>query len=119
MDIKRVIFVDNISDIDFSNVGMHWTKSMDYVHTGGGQNGFSKGRFRVEFIAESFSGAINNEATAESNNNFPKEQEVILDANQSFDCMVSIMDEVENYEVEFEEYTINTGTRCDQWVNNF
>ena len=119
MDIKRVIFVENISDIDFSNVGLHWTSNMDYIHTGGGENGFSKGRYRVEFISEGFSGTFNAEATKESNNNFPKEQEVILCANQEFDCMVSIMDEVENYEVEFEEYQINTGTRCDKWVKNF
>lgn len=116
MNIKRVIFVENISDIDFQNVGLHWTANMDYTHNGGGQHGFSSGKFRVEFFAEDVTVSINDEATAESNANFPKEKEVVLDTNQEFSCMVSVMDDEEGYEVSFEEMTINCGTRCDAWV---
>ena len=35
-EIKRVVYVSDISEIDFDNFGVHFTENIEYNHTGGG-----------------------------------------------------------------------------------
>jgi len=112
--IKRVIYVDDLNEIDYDNVGVHWTKSGNYNHAGGGSNGGTiKKSIKVTFFAAEFE--VNEDATEISNREYPREEEVVLEMNQELEVVVEIES---GWGVEREERVINVGTRADEWVKN-
>ena len=114
-EIKRVIFVSDISEVDFNNFGVHFTEDLNYIHSGGGSNGITpEGAVKVTVYCKKY--AVNTEATLVSRENYPKEKEVVLAANQSLKCEISVMKDGKF--VSFEKGVISTGTRCDEWVKN-
>ncbi len=117
MTIYRTIYTST-PNLDFSNTGLHWTRNENYQHNGGSAAGITqKQRYQWTLIAEVSAENINAEATAESNKQHPREQEVVLNANQILSCEIWCFDtEEEEDMVEGEDFTINTGTRCDPWV---
>ena len=114
-EIKRTIFVSDLSEVDFNNFGLHFTEDLNYVHAGGGSNGVTpEGSVKVTVFCKKY--AVNADATRISRDNYPKEKEVVLEANQNIKCEISVMKNGKF--VSFEKGTINTGTRCDEWVKN-
>lgn len=114
----RRIFVSDLSEIDFDNFGVHFSENHHYEHNGGGSNGLTKvARYNVRVTIETAS--INEAATAISRENFPREREVVLDFNQILPATLNVIDlESGDFAVFNREITINTGTRCDKWVEN-
>lgn len=112
----RKIYVSTIEEIDFENFGVHFSENDNYSHAGGGSNGATEEkRFEVCFYAES--AQVNEDATSRSREEYPREQEVVLEFNQKVDGELFILDTKENYMVVDGEYkTVNTGTRADKWV---
>ncbi len=117
--IKRVIFADKLEDVDFTNVGVHFTSDLGYNHKGGGSNGGTVEReYKITFICKNYE--INEEATEISNESYPSEQEVILEFNQELiaDVQVQTKTKFGGYgRVVNSEKKINIGTRCDLWVS--
>lgn len=123
--IKRTIYLSNLSDLDLNNVGCHFTKNLAYKHSGGGSNGVTntKTAYRVEVLVSEYTS--NDEATAISNENYPNEQEVVLEMNQVITAEIIITPAVDGgwgtrFHPEYKRYTTqaNTGTRADVWVKN-
>ena len=113
-EIKRVIFVNDPSEVDFENFGVHFTEDRNYNHNGGGSNGLTPDAdYKVTVWCKRYS--INEAATEVSRNEYPHEKEVVLDFNQNLNVEVSIMKG--SQPISFEKRKINTGTRCDKWVN--
>jgi hypothetical protein len=117
--IKRVIYIDNESEIDFENVGVHFTGNMNYSHTGGGGNGATIERaLKVTFFVENYN--VFGEATAISNEGYSSEKEIVLLPSQNLIAEVhfqrwnSLGGYSRPYKVE--KKNINIGTRMDQWV---
>lgn len=112
----RKIYVSTIEEIDFENFGVHFSENENYSHSGGGSNGLTdEKRFEVCFYAEA--AQINEDATNRSREEYPREQELVLEFNQSVQGELFILDTVDNYMVVDGEYkTVNTGTRADKWV---
>lgn len=118
--IKRTIFVDSLEEIDFSNVGVHFTSDLGYDHKGGGSNGLTvqKG-IKVTFFLKDY--IVNKEATSTSNEGYPNEKEVVLEFNQ--ECLATVYIQRKTMlggygRVEETTKKINIGTRCDLWVEN-
>lgn len=131
MKAIRVIYVNNLEEIDFDEVGVHFTKNLKYTHNGGGANGYTKMKdLKVTFVVDG-DFEINEDATRESNENYPHEREVVLAFDQELEVEVRIAKPIDSYkwsqERGFERIyrtfkkfrrTINTGYRCDPWVHN-
>jgi len=118
--IKRVIMVEDLNEISLENFGGHFTANMAYQHKGGGSNGVTNtnARYKVTFECRQYE--VNQDATEISNEEYPREQEVVLTANQSVNGKMSIMERLGNGMYDFISHnvptTINTGTRFDKWV---
>lgn len=114
----RRIYVNDPSEIDFENFGVHFSEDNYYRHSGGGSNGTTKkARYEVRVIVDS--AVINEQATAISRDEYPHEKEVVLAFGQNVKATVSIVDTETGYFVGShmgEVRKINTGTRCDKWV---
>src|SRR5690606_36377146 len=131
MKICRKIWIRDIEEIDFDEVGVHFTKNKNYTHRGGSSRGTTKDEgFLVTFIADG-DFEINEDATRESNENYPHEREVVLAFDQELEATIKIAKPIDSYkwskERGFERIyrtfktikrTINTGYRCDPWVHN-
>lgn len=118
---KRTIYLNDISEFDRDNVGVHFTKDLAYVHSNGGSNGVTNKNtnFRVDIYVKDYE--INEEATALSNENYPKEQEVVLEFNQEINVEVRIFPRVNDCfwgRCSISTMGVNTGTRADLWVKN-
>ena len=117
--IVRTIQINDLSDLDLSNVGCHWTENVDYIHKGGGQHGTTNRlKYTAKLICTKYQ--KNEKATEESRKNYPKEREVVLEKNQSLKGRLVIINN-DNYSFAFYgfmgiEVEFNTGTRCDAWV---
>jgi hypothetical protein len=134
--IKRTIYIETLENIDFSNVGLHWT-AKNYMHS------FSEARspyateernpltgeweakkhFMVCFsVAFSYAAVeVNTTATAQSRRDYKHECEVILAPEQQLYAVVRIYEMLGSdvkYFIHKERKLINTGTRCDAWVKN-
>lgn len=119
--IKRVLFIDDIGMIDFANIGCHWTSNMSYAHSGGGMNGFSKGKFQVTLLTSRT--MINKEATKISREGYPHEKEVVLSENTTLKVVYLLVVPMINGKLDYskqERYIANgnTGNRVDIWVKN-
>jgi hypothetical protein len=114
-EIKRVIFVSDLSEIDFNNFGVHFTENLQYTHLGGGSNGLSEAKkYKITVFVKKYE--VNENATNISRESFPHEKEVVLDFDQELNCQLSI---IENNEfVSISKCKINTGQRSDLWVRN-
>lgn len=117
--IKRVLFIDDISMIDFDNIGCHWTSNMSYAHAGGGMNGFSKGKFQVTLLTSRT--GINKEATKISREGYPHEKEIVLNENTALKVVYLLVVPMINGKLDYskqERFIIsgNTGNRVDKWV---
>lgn len=119
----RRIFVNDPSEIDFDNFGVHFSANNSYRHIGGGSNGTTdKKRYEVRAIVEK--AEINDTATAVSNEEYPNEQEVVLQGNQKIQAKVFVIDTQEGFYVGEGGHngyiaTLNTGTRCDKWAEKY
>lgn len=108
--IKRVIYLNNIEELDLNNCGVHFTSNKDYNHVGGGSNGTTKTEGKIAVVINVLGGyknKINTEATAISNENYPNEKEVVLNFNTKLTAWIN-----------GNKVTINTGDRGDLWVKN-
>lgn len=119
--IKRVIFIDEITMIDFENVGCHWTSNMSYTHAGGGMNGFFKGNFQVTLLTSRT--GVNKEATKISREGYPHEKEIVLNENTTLKVVYLLVVPMINGKLDYskQERFItrgNTGNRVDKWVKN-
>jgi len=115
--IKRVIYVDTLQDLDFENIGVHFTSDLGYSHKGGGSNGGTKEKeYKVTIFCKQYK--VNEEATAISNEGYPNENEVVLEFNQELtaEIKVSKINSFGYGRAEQSERKINIGTRCDLWV---
>jgi len=112
-EIKRVIFVSDLSEIDFNNFGVHFTENLQYIHLWGGSNGLSEvKKYKITVFVKKYE--VNEDATRLSRESFPHEKEVVLDFDQELNCQLSI---IENNEfVSISKCKINTGQRSDLWV---
>lgn len=114
----RRIFVNDISEIDYANFGVHFSENNGYRHSKGGSNGSTeKKRFEVRAIVES--AKINASATEISRSEYPTEEELVLEFGQQLDAKIIIVDTKTGYYVgshNGEIKSINTGNRCDTWV---
>ena len=114
-EIKRVIFVSDLSEVDFNNFGLHFTEDLNYTHKNGGSNGLTPdGEIKVTVYCKKYK--TNTEATRISREGYPREKETVLQPNQELKCEISVMKN--GKPVSFEEGVVNTGTRCDKWVKN-
>jgi hypothetical protein len=114
-EIKRVIYVSDISEIDFDNFGVHFTEDIEYNHTGGGSEGLSEvKKFKITVFVKKYE--VNEEATLISREGYPHEKETVLCFDQELKCEISVMDN--NEFVSFSKRKINTGQRADLWVKN-
>ena len=112
-EIKRVIFVSDLSDVSLDNFGVHFTENLNYVHNGGGSNGLTPdGEYKVTVFAKKYK--VDRQATEISRENHPHEKEVVLAFGQELECELSVMKNGKF--VSLEKRTINTGTRADAWV---
>lgn len=118
--VKRVVYLNEVSELDLNNLGNHFTKNNSYTHKGGGANGvtlFKKIKCSIRAMIEE--SLINKEATLLSNNEYPHECEVVTFQNS----------EILVYEISYEFHAdrlpmkfdnepkkANTGSRIDKWV---
>ena len=126
MKVKRTIYLESLDQLDLDNLGCHFSSAMGYIHRNGSQSGTTrKGLFLVEIYVDVDKGMINQEATEQSNLEYPKEMEVVLNTNQSLDVTVSVHKGTQsNGEIVFYRSGLrpaysaiaNTGTRVDDWV---
>ncbi len=119
MTIKRTIFVSSPEEIDYKNLGCHFTANLGYNHKGGGSNGGTvEKQYKVDIYAKKYE--VNEVATAISNENYPSEQEVVLEMNQEIEVEIYIAKHngigygISNPET----LIVNTGSRADIWVKN-
>lgn len=134
--IFRTIRTNDPNEIDFKNIGCHWTSDEYYEHTGGGEQGFSKGRYLVTFETKISKGNVNQEATDFSNDEYPSESEVVVQPRTKLNAIMTILDEETGYYFEVSDLrnyknktdkssvknlpiVINTGNRYDRWVEKF
>lgn len=119
MEIVRRIYADKYEDIDFSNLGVHWTSDEEVlIRTNGTLSGNEKtGSKAFNLYVEVEESDINQEATEESNTYHSWEKEVVLNKNVVLhNVIVFDMEEGEDVaEIE----VANSGTRCDDWVEKF
>jgi hypothetical protein len=118
--LKRVLYLDSENDIDFENLGNHFTRRMDYVHNGGGEKGFSNGKYIVcvcGFVEEN---RINEAATEFSNKNYPHESEVVTEKKSEIRITSIQVLTKKGYLLRKKRVNIlaNTGKRIDAWVKN-
>ena len=117
--IKRTFYVDSPEQIDLENIGCHFTANLGYNHRGGGSNGGTiEKAYKVTIYTKDYE--INEEATKISNENYPHEQEVVLEMNQKIDIeMLVAKHNGMGYGICKPEYiTADTGERADVWVKN-
>lgn len=119
MEIVRRIYADKYEDIDFSNLGLHWTSDEEVlIKTNGTLSGKEKsGAKAFNLYVKIDDSMINKEATEESNKNHSWEKEVVLNPNVELENVI-IFDMEEGEDVATIE-TASSGTRSDEWVKNF
>jgi hypothetical protein len=123
----RSVQIDSLEELDTNNFGLHFTANPNYQHNGGGSNGATPNKKYTAKIEVSGKFEVCEDATAESNFNHPKEKEVVLMPSQILSGKLVIIDNATckfSYEGKYwghqgQDITINTGTRCDQWVLEF
>ena len=112
-EIKRVIYVSDISEIDFDNFGVHFTENLKYSHTGGGSGGLTEvKKFKITVYVSKYE--VNEAATLISREGYPHEKETVLEFDQELKCGFSILEN--NEFVSYTKRKINTGQRSDSWV---
>lgn len=130
--VYRRIFINAESDIDFGNVGVHFTKSKEYIHRGGSFRGCTREDDLLVTIVVDGDYEVNEEATAVSNEEHPREKEVVLAFNQELEAEIRIARRINAEKWDrnsrewlpiyrtFKKYRsrINIGDRCDPWVRN-
>lgn len=116
MIIYRAIFLNSITELNLSNFGCHWTKDESYPSSVQfTTNDISKKRRQgtIKFIFKTRikKSQINISATIKSNEEFPDENECVLNKNSVLNKITLIFPK---------EYSFtssgNTGTRCEKWV---
>lgn len=113
----RKIFVNDISEIDTDNFGVHFSENDYYRHNGGGSNGTTKkGLYEVQMFVDGCV-QINMDATSISREEYPHEQEVVLAFDQKIEGRLNVINlESGQYEVFNKKCEFNTGNRADKWV---
>jgi hypothetical protein len=114
MQVSRVIFVTSEKEINFSEVGAHWTSDETVLaNMNSSLVGCEKGKKLILF-AEIEDSMIDTECTEISNTNYPHEKEVVLNLNTE-------LENVEIYDPSDDEVLMtvrcNTGSNCNEWVN--
>lgn len=114
MEISRAIFVTSEKEINFSEIGVHWTSDETVLSDiNSSLVGCEKGKKLILF-AEIEDSIIDAECTEISNTNFPHEKEVVLNLNTE-------LENVEVYDPSEDEVLMvvrcNTGENCNEWVN--
>lgn len=119
MEIVRRIYADKYQDIDFNNLGLHWTSDEEVlIKTNNSLSGNKiTGAKAFNLYVEIEDSMINKEATKESNTTHAWEKEIVLNKNISLENVI-VFDMEEGEDVA-EIETANSGTRCDEWVKNF
>ena len=116
--IKRIIYVENLNEIEHNDIGVHFTSNLGYNHKGGGSNGLTKQKqFKVTILCKEYE--VNEEATAISNEGYPNENEVVLEFSQELqaEIMIQKTTPLGGYgRAKTSQEKINIGTRCDLWV---
>lgn len=116
MQAKRVIYIADPKSLDLQNVGLHFTASRQYIH--GYLNPFQvedDNRYMVTFRINGEL-PIHEGCTEMSNENYPKEREVVLMPDEEMTCTLVIVDRKQRTEKVRRNVKINTGQRCDRWV---
>ena len=115
--VKRVIYLQDASQIQWDNIGVHFTEDLRYDHTGGSSNGLTPmGAIKVTLYCTKY--AVNQAATEMSREEYPQEMETVLEFNQEIKAEFFIRDVATGELIETGKCKINTGTRADQWVLN-
>ena len=119
MEIVRRIYADKYQDIDFNNLGLHWTSDEKVlIKTSGTLSGNDKtGAKAFNLYVEIDETMINKEATEESNTNHAWEKEIVLNPNVVLENVI-VFDMEEGEDVAEIEIA-NAGTNCDEWVKPF
>lgn len=118
MEIFRIIYANNIEDIDFNNFGVHFSSNGERLSVLMMKNPRKFNREDVSgkkaffFVAEVNEDQINDEATQISNEGYPEEFEVVLEMN----TQINITEAYEVDELVDENMVANTGTNADAWV---
>jgi len=134
IQIVRCVQVDNLEEINLNDFGVHFTSNLNFCYNAADKGVKKEYRNEKRYTAKIFINGrtpqkytVNEDATKESNVVHPRESEVVLAFNQILTARLVI---VENESGRFfydgkywghegKEVTINTGTRCDEWVKNF
>lgn len=125
LEVYRIIYASSISDINFKNIGNHWSDNERAISTyfvrnspitisGKSINTDEMTQFMV--IGEIKHSTINWEATDISNKEHPKESEIVTKMNSKV-----FIKEIYNYDTD-KFVKINkwgkTGQKVDGWVKN-
>lgn len=118
MTICRKIWVNSLEEIDFQNVGNHWTvegnEAAVGMMTSTQLNGEDQdGEFFWLYVDGEYE--IDEAATEESNLNHPAEKEVILKRGQDI-VITEVFDS--SFRVVATNVPANTGDRVAEWVRN-
>ena len=113
MQVARAIFVTSENEINFSEIGVHWTSDETVLaNINSSLVGCEKGKKFILF-AEIKDSMIDVECTEISNTNYPHEKEVVLNWNTE-------LENVEVYDPSDDEVIMtvrcNTGSNCNEWV---
>jgi hypothetical protein len=118
MQIVRKIWAEKLEDIDFKNLGCHWTTDetvlakYSSIQLNGNDNEGNSFYLYADSVEESI---INIEATEISNTDHPSEKEVVLIENSKI--IISEIIDLDGNSVAF-DLEANTGIRVDEWVKN-
>lgn len=115
MEIYRAIFVASEKEINFSEIGVHWTSDETVLaNINSSLVGCEKGKKLILFAEIEKLSMIDRECTEISNINYPHEKEVVLNFNTE-------LKNVEVYDPSEDEVIMtidcNTGENCNEWVN--
>lgn len=134
LQVVRVIQIDSLEEIALNNFGVHFSSNLNFCYNGADKGVKKEYRNEKKYTAKIFINgrtpqkyAVNEAATQESNLVHPRESEVVLGFNQTLTARLVIVDnetgkffyDGKYWGHEGKEITINTGTRCDEWVKNF
>lgn len=114
--VYRTIYVNDMSDIDFNEIGNHWTKSTVYKHLGKYNPNKKTAKIRAIFNKSD----INSDATKVSNEGYPTESEIVIHKNSNpVQLIVQFSNDENNFMYLADRHEVvnaNTGTRQDEWV---
>lgn len=113
--IWRGINADTIDDIEFDNLGVHWSVDRNVAETMDTYMSTDPNKKSGDlFVISSFIDVndINTDATVESNSEHPNEYEIVVNKNVQLDIDVYNM----SGDLLLSDHRGNSGDRSDRWV---